>query len=539
MLFLRATATVLALCLSGLAASGERPQAAHQVAGLATPLEASAFASLPTSAHIDAFLQALTAHSSSARLIPLGRSAGGRPLYAMCISPSPAFCRHGRSQPGKLSVLLLGSQHGTEPSGAEALQRVARELLHGSLQSYQATMDVVLIVNGNPDGRDMRRRVNAQDVNLSTDYVLLSQPESRAVVKVLHRFRPHVILDVHESALLKKRTLGAQGFLTDFEAQFETANNPNVEPSLRRWSHDHFLPSLLTAVNARGLPARHYIGEITDINQPITHGGLSPRTLRNYAGLLGSLSVLVENRLDPPGDYPSPRNIRSRVNKQFLSIATFLAQCQNDRTTILKRVQAARTAPSRSVPSQLSLVVSYAPHPEQPTISLPMRRRATGQLEQRVFDYHGRIRAGQRFTIPQTYYILAHHTDLAVLLDRHTIPYTRPQHPTQTQVIRQRIRAIQPPSEKDPLPRVSLSEQRETVMLSSASLQIDLDGPQARLVPLLLDPRSVSSVFRTPRYTKLLTPGMDFFVVRSAQQEEERNSVETDEKERHDHAASS
>lgn len=512
MLFLRVAATILAICVSALSASGEQNRASR----LATPLEASASTTLPTSAQIDAFLQALTAHSSRARLIPLGHSAGGRPLQAVCISADAAFCQHGRSASGKLSVLLLGSQHGTEPSGAEALQRVARELLSGSLQSYQATMDVILIVNGNPDGRDTHRRVNAQQVNLSTDYVRLSQPESQAVVHILHRFRPHVILDVHESALLKKRTLGAQGFLTDFEAQFETANNPNIEPALRQWSREHFLPSLLAAVNAQGLPARHYIGEITDIDQPITHGGLSPRTLRNYAGLLGSLSVLVENRLDPPGNYPSPRNIVTRVNKQFLSITTFLAQCQVDRTTILERVQAARTGQSHSAQPQLSLLATYAPNPDRPTITLPMRRRDTGKLEQRVFDYHGRIVASQALTAPQTYYILAHQAKIAALLDRHAIPYTRLQHPIQVQVIRQHIRAIHPPSGKDTLPRVSLSEQDETMTLGSATLRLTLDGALARLIPLLLDPRSVSSVFHTPTYAGLLTAGTDFFVVRSA-----------------------
>lgn len=514
-------AAILSVLLAGVSAASD-PIPKPVSVSLATPLESNAYTSLPTSAQIDTFLQALTADSPSATLVSLGHSAGGRPIQAVCISADAAFCQHGRSRPDRLSVLLVGSQHGTEPSGAEALQRVARELLSGSLRSYRLTMDFLLIVNSNPDGRDMRRRVNANQVNLSTDYVLLSQPESQAVVNVLHRFQPHVILDVHESALLKKRTLGAQGFMTDFEAQFETANNPNVEPALRQWSRQHFLPALLAAVNAQGLPASHYIGEITDINQPITHGGLSPRTLRNYAGLLGGLSTLVENRLDPPGDYPTPRNIARRVDKQFLFIATFLAQCQTALSTILERVQAARV-PGHSTPPALSLVAGYAPQPDQPTITLPMRRRDTGVLEQHVFDYHGSIVASQTLSAPHTYFILGHEAELAALLDRHAVPYARVQHPMQIQAIQQHIQAIHlsvPPlgAGKGKVPHVVLSERVETIQLSPGHLRVDLNRRTARLVPLLLDPRSIGSVFHTPPYAELLTPDTDFFVVRSTKE---------------------
>ena len=41
----------------------------------------------------------------------------------------------------------------------------------------------------------------------------------------------------------------------------------------------------------------------------------------NYSSLQGILSVLIENRLDPQdGDYPTPGNIKTRVEKQILSI---------------------------------------------------------------------------------------------------------------------------------------------------------------------------------------------------------------------------
>jgi hypothetical protein len=149
-----------------------------------------------------------------------------------------------------------------------------------------------------------------------------------------------------------------------------------------------------------------------------------------------------------------------------------------------------------------------------------MRRRDTGVLEQRVFDYHGQIVASQTLSPAQTYFILAHQADMATLLDRHAIPYARIQQPIQIQAIQQHIQAIPlslPPlgAGKGKVPHVLLSEQVETLQLNPGHLRIDPNGPTARLVPLLLDPRSISSVFHTPPYAGLLTPDTDFFVVRS------------------------
>ena len=81
---------------------------------------------------------------------------------------------------------------------------------------------------------------------------------------------------MHESAILKKKTLGAQGYVTDFEAQVEYANHP--ERRLRdrdaRAAIASF-PRSLSGIARAGVRPQHYVGEITDVAQPITHGGLS------------------------------------------------------------------------------------------------------------------------------------------------------------------------------------------------------------------------------------------------------------------------
>lgn len=483
------------------------------------PLAASGWQHLPDSASVDAFLAAAAATAPDrTRLVTLGTTAGDRPLRALLVSNSPAFLAGGEPPPGQLAVFLLGSQHGTEPSGAEALQQAVTELLGGRLQHHLAHMSFVVVPNGNPDGRDAARRVNAAGVNLSTDFSLLSQPETRALLDCLRRHRPHLLLDLHESALLKQRSLGAQGWLTDFEAQFEVPNNPNVHPDLLDLGRNILLPQLVAAVNARGLPCRHYIGEITDINQPVTHGGLTVRNLRNYAALLGTLAMLLENRLDPPGDWPTVRNLQVRSAKQLLCLSTFLDACHAARSRILAATAAASTPSWAAMPaSALALAPAYAPDPARPRITLPMRRRDSAEPVQREFVYQPAITPGPHAVPPAELFITAHHDRFAALLDRHAIPFTRLPATTTRPGIQPRVDSLTHHTSNTGFTTtaIALSESPATLTLRPGDLHLDPAAPRSHLAPLLLDPRSPSSVFQDPGFQALLTKGGRFFIVRA------------------------
>lgn len=483
-------------------------------AGMLTPLEASGYRSLPNSAQVAQFLEQFAARSPFAKVISYGRSAGGRPLVALLLSSDAEFLRTGQTAPGKLKVMLVGGQHGTEPSGAEALQVLAREVAVGSLQGMLIHLDLILVPNSNPDGRDLKRRVNSNGINLSTDYVLLSQPESLGLVQLLNRFQPHALLDVHESAVLKPKSLGAQGYLTDFEAQFEYANYVNIAPELKFFAEYVFLPELLAAVNAKGLAARRYIGEIVSIDQPITHGGISLRNLRNYAGMRGTLAYLVENRLDPPGDWPTPRNIQARVAKQRLCLLAFLEALTRFRQAVLDRVEQARQfRPDRRI---VALRAEYAPLPSQPKIAIGLRRLDTREQVVREFEYRGRIAAQDWVVLPKAYAIVAQRAVIARLLDRHGIGY---QQVTQAQaVVGYRLRVAEVKVRRwlhsvVARRKVSarLEEAIEKVTLTPGDLVLDLRQPGGALAFLLLDPRSSTSIFQEAMFSPLLVKGKRFF----------------------------
>lgn len=389
------------------------------------PVELNQHLRPSTSAELSAFLHALAAQFTNVAVLAVGTSVNNQPLEVLLV---PAV---GRAFAGTndlcrpLTFFLLGTQHGMEPAGGEALALLARALAAQPDPHAQ----FIIMPDVNPDGRDVHRRVNANRVNLSTDFLDLSQPETRAVMRVLRTFRPHVLLDVHESAALKKHSLGAEGFLIDFETQFEPANNPNVDQGLRVLMFHTLLPEVLQRVQRTGVPAQRYLGEITSTTQTLTHGGLSLRNLRNMAGVMGTCAFLLENKLDAStGTYPTPRNLAARVQKQLISIRAFCQTCIAHREQILATTASARELwDNPPLGHTVWLSWRYIPARTDAQRIVPLVRITDGAQVQLAFPYHGMIEPRDPVSLPRAYLIPLTHRRLA-WLQQHRFALEGPYH---------------------------------------------------------------------------------------------------------------
>jgi len=497
------------LLLSGCASPMRTQRAAARPAPAVQPGALSSTA-------IHAALVTLAATAQTVRIASVGASVRGTPLDAALISSQLDQLARAAAPAGRLRIMLVGTQHGMEPSGGDALVALAHELAGGPLTSLLATCEFIIVPNSNPDGRDTNRRVNGNNANLSTDYLLLSQPESSALAATLQRWQPHVVLDVHESAVLKKKTLGAQGFLIDFEAQFEGPNNPNVPAGIRTLVYTTLLPEILTNAQQHGLPAQRYLGEITSTNQVITHGGLSLRNLRNYAGMHGTLGFLLESKLDPStGSYATPRNIAERVRKQTSAITSLLSVCARHAAAITNATVTARQPLkdiTKGLPPKLVqmlprtsntlvyLAFTYAPAADAATRSIPLRRIADGLVTNLVFPYYGAVRAREPVLPPRAFVITRHQDELARILTMHGIAFQRAYKPAQVPAV-----VLQVTGREELSLRLCGASTRYLttpvpVMLAvqEGDLVVPLFQAFPRLITLLLEPRSMASVFTTP-----------------------------------------
>ena len=110
---------------------------------------------------------------------------------------------------GSETVLLLASIHGNEAAGTPLLERVGQHL--GHVPHLLEGRRVILVPIVNPDGVASNRRLNARNVDLNRNFpaenfdkakrhgaLPLSEPESRALHRLLQTHPPDRIVSLHE-----------------------------------------------------------------------------------------------------------------------------------------------------------------------------------------------------------------------------------------------------------------------------------------------------------------------------------------------------
>ncbi len=130
------------------------------------------------------------------RQLLVGRSVDGRPIVAIETGDLDAPAR----------VLVVGCIHGNEPAGIAIANRLAR-------MSPPSELDLWIVPDLNPDGVAAQTRGNARGVDLNRNFSWhwqrlgglfysgprpLSEPESRAGVRLIRRARPQISIWFHQ-----------------------------------------------------------------------------------------------------------------------------------------------------------------------------------------------------------------------------------------------------------------------------------------------------------------------------------------------------
>lgn len=484
-----------------------------------TPFEKSNYSEFHQSSEVNYFLQALTHNSTDVVLDLLGQSVGGRPIYALLLSKDPQFLTSKQTQDNRITVVLVGSQHGSEIAGSEALQIIARDILYSDEASLLDAMNLVVIVDANPDGRDLNfKRYNAAGYDLNRDFILLNQGGSQAIVKALHEFKPHILVDIHEANSFKKLLTEQEGYLTHFDAQFEVSTNPNINYELRHYASDVFLPQLIQATENRGIRAGQYRGTITTLSQPVYRAKPDIEILRNYAGMHGALALLIENRLDPDNiAFEGKHNKKARVDKQVLTIQTFLELVKNQHKQIyaLSQLKPHINSDQENENRIFWLGSHFELDEAQPSVEVPFIDVISKQKVTKNLANYGIITKERPVKLPDAYVVLNEHQTIADLLKRHYLDYEVVEETQQLNGTIQHITAVKflPVTQDRSVIDVEFTEQEGLIEIKPGDLIVKTDQIQGGLLPLMLDPRSSSSIFQSLPYRALLLNYRRFFIL--------------------------
>jgi hypothetical protein len=236
------------------------------------------------------FLEVLASESRHVKIEILGLSQGGLSLPMVLLTDS------GEINSRLPTVLIIGQQHGNEPAGGEAALVVAQQLANPRAGLLRR-VNVLIIPRGNPDGAQSFKRTTANGTDVNRDHLLLNTPESRMIAVVVHRYRPHLMLDLHEFTV-GGRWIEKFGGVMKYDALVQAATVGNLDSQVALHAQRAYVQRIHAAFASNGLTSfvYHTTGAVDPKDKIVSMGGVQPDTGRNVGGLRPAVSLLIEAR---------------------------------------------------------------------------------------------------------------------------------------------------------------------------------------------------------------------------------------------------
>ncbi len=280
--------------ISALSALGAAPD------DLLTVAERSQFKATARHAEVVELCGRLAKSSPLIRLTELGRSGEGRSLPLLIVADPPVSTPEAAKASGKLVVFLFGNIHAGEVDGKEALPILVREIVertdHPLLRHLILAVAPIYNADGNErvskDNRPgqvgpeegMGQRANAGGLDLNRDFMKLEAPETRALVRFLNEWDPHLTIDTHTT----------NGSHHRYTITYEGPKNPAGNARLIAFSRSRLFPEVGEALEKRSGYRSFFYGNFEGNHTRWTSFPATPRFGTTYIGLRNRLSVLSE-----------------------------------------------------------------------------------------------------------------------------------------------------------------------------------------------------------------------------------------------------
>ena len=442
-------------------------------------------------AEMEAFLETVDGNGPVTVSVE-GTSSGGRPLYMVHLV---------RGSRPTWRVLFYAQQHGNEVSGKDALLYLVRGIARRPAL-LPGDLDLWVMPMLNPDGAEAGTRTNAAGADLNRDHIVLEQPETQALYRVVRRVRPHLAVDCHEFTRDSEERR-ARGWIAWPDITMDGLNNPLFDPGViaaaRRW--------VTEAAGWEGAAGHSYLrysvgGLPPDDEQrhsaPDIDGGL------NGLGMYGGLSFIVEAAARHAGG-ARDRDLGNRVDA-YLVLFRRLLEDDGHRRDDLAAVEAARR---RTLPAFIPTNYLWV-NPEATVTDFPVVEVATGRVVKVPTANVMTVMAVKRTVPTPAGYAFPPPAAAAVaeVLERHGIPFetlavARP-------VAAETCRMVRFEEEFDEVygryegRQVVTRGQVAAVELPAGSLWVPLEGEAAVRAALVLEPAAMYGLYQYPVYRALV-----------------------------------
>ena len=408
---------------------------------------------------------------------------------------------------GRTRVLVLANIHAGEVEGKEASQILLRRLAAGQHGEWLDSLVVLVAPIYNADGNErvsvsnryrqngpfggVGERANAQGLDLNRDHTKLETPEARSLVRLMSRYDPHLVVDLHTT----------NGTYHGYHLTYAPPLHPNTAPWIVGLLRERWLPSVTAAIGREYGWHLYYYG-----NAYAPAGGERgwytydhrPRYNSNYVGLRNRFGILSEAY--------SYADFEERTLATLAFVEEVLAFAHAHATELDRRVADADALDLRG--RRLALRAEHEPGGE---VEILM-----GAVEERLSPYSGRhyrarldvaepepmreygtFRATETGVVPDAYYVPGGLQPVLDLLSLHGVRTTTLPAGQTLRVERFRVDSTRAE------PREFQGHRQREVFgawepvetaLPEGTVVVPLDQPLARLVFALLEPRSDDGV---------------------------------------------
>ncbi|MCB1978861.1 MAG: peptidase M14 [Burkholderiaceae bacterium] len=340
-----------------LAAQFPEPMVRYRTPGLSEGRRA-----FTTNAELADWLGAIAhAHQGTGtrtQLLRLGPSQQGEPILALVLTRAGGTTPDALEASRRPTVMMVGQQRGDEPAGAEALLALAQELAGGLLEPLLDRINVVLVPRANPDGADAGTPETAAGVDMTSDHLLLSTPEARALAELVRDYRPILVLDAREypaeSAL--SDALHAQ---PGYDALLHYGTAANIPDFITKAAREWYYEPMAASLKAERLRSDWFFASAAGAG-PVTGGSVLPETLRNVSGLKNAVGFAVASR----GVGLGRAHVQRRVHTQVTAMASALRSTA-ERSSSLEQVRSFVARDTSAMACRAQAAIDVAPTPAQ------------------------------------------------------------------------------------------------------------------------------------------------------------------------------
>jgi hypothetical protein len=296
-----------------------------------TPAEITSYRTTPDYDETVAYLDRIAAAApGTVKIENFGKTGEGRALKIVIVSKDGVFDPAAIHASGRAILLVQNSIHAGEMDGKDACLALLRDI--AVTKAKAALLDHVVLVFipvYNIDGHERRSaynrinqngpevmgwRANGSNLNLNRDYMKADTPETRAFLKMFHRWLPDFFVDDHVT----------DGMDYQYDVTFQADDSPDVAPATAHWLHETVVPEVTAQVNAAGhlaFPTQIFLNDENDPAKGLARAGNEPRystgqmILENRPGLLVELHMLKDYKTRVTGNYELLRALLEVMNR--------------------------------------------------------------------------------------------------------------------------------------------------------------------------------------------------------------------------------